>query len=309
MSNNWYSKFIKTAAKKTMYHGTSSKLIPSILKQGLMPDPPAKVYPEGEQYGSFYGSYMADNPVDAYINANAATGKFGGKPAIIEAQVETRSGLLDEDWLPDFLGRYTMTTIKMPTGEWIQESTPQRIRQLAYALTKSYIDDLTRTYVGMMRTRGQDIDRAKLETKITHISPDIFDIIHQSLYVATENNSDAPDNPYIIHEFRDKVDKLVRKLNFLTSDYGNESTTTGTIRMPHEIGFSGSNRIIAIMKINDNFEAEVVYGNPSPELSSVMDRRTERERKFHEQITEVKSPEQKEKQIDDLLGILNPYKS
>lgn len=83
-----------------MYHGTSSKLVPSILKNGLLARPPKKTY-DVDTYGAstatMGGVYVADDPDFAKLIADEAVGTHGGEPALVTIQYVKGSGDLDED--------------------------------------------------------------------------------------------------------------------------------------------------------------------------------------------------------------------
>ena len=83
-----------------MYHGTSSKLVPAILKHGLLATPPKKTY-DAATYGagsaSMGGVYVAANIEFANSIAQEAVGSHGGDPAIITIQYVKGSADIDED--------------------------------------------------------------------------------------------------------------------------------------------------------------------------------------------------------------------
>lgn len=83
-----------------MYHGTSTSLVPSILKHGLLARPPKKTY-DVDTYGastaSMGGVYVADNPEFAKLIADEAIGTHGGEPALVTLQYVKGSADIDED--------------------------------------------------------------------------------------------------------------------------------------------------------------------------------------------------------------------
>lgn len=85
-----------------MYHGTSSNLVPSILKHGLLARPPKKTY-DLDTYGastaSMGGVYVT--PIREYAEtiAQEAVGTHGGEPAMVTIQYVLGSGDTDEDSL------------------------------------------------------------------------------------------------------------------------------------------------------------------------------------------------------------------
>lgn len=83
-----------------MYHGTSSNLVPSILKNGLLANPPKKTYDVdtfGASTASMGGVYVADNKEFANTIAQEAVETHGGEPALVTIQYVKGSADIDED--------------------------------------------------------------------------------------------------------------------------------------------------------------------------------------------------------------------
>ena len=97
-----YIEIVERRQQRTqiMYHGTSSKLVPNILKNGLLANPPKKTY-DVDTYGaataSMGGVYVADNKEFAKLIADESIGTHGGEPALVTIQYVKGSGDLDED--------------------------------------------------------------------------------------------------------------------------------------------------------------------------------------------------------------------
>lgn len=93
------------AKRKLFVHGTSSVKVPSILSQGMVPDPKGKTNLGWETPHS--GSYWASDISYANDYATAAASKFGGWPTYIFAVIETRDQnvVLDEDSIGQYLFR------------------------------------------------------------------------------------------------------------------------------------------------------------------------------------------------------------
>jgi hypothetical protein len=84
----------------TMYHGTSSKLVPSILKHGLLATAPKKTYDDdtyGSSVSSMGGVYIADNTEKANSIADDSIRVHGGEIAMVTIQYAKGSGDVDED--------------------------------------------------------------------------------------------------------------------------------------------------------------------------------------------------------------------
>lgn len=96
----------RRAKPQLMYHGTSSKNLRSILKQGLIPDPKKRVWQDDPNAASTYtqitrrslkGVYLASNYSTASSASLTAAQKSKSERLIVVAQVQPRSGFADED--------------------------------------------------------------------------------------------------------------------------------------------------------------------------------------------------------------------
>jgi len=98
------------AAKKVYFHGTSTKFLRSILKQGVLPTTEEGVWRDtykqedtsviSPSKKSLEGSYWTTSVINASRYANDASRKLGGNTLFIAATLETKTTLPDED---DFL--------------------------------------------------------------------------------------------------------------------------------------------------------------------------------------------------------------
>lgn len=90
-----------TASKETYYHGTSSALARKILKEGFIPNPKQKIWDQDKGHlESYEGTYLTERVEVAARAAAAAVSKLGGDSVVFEVQIETKTGLMDEDELP-----------------------------------------------------------------------------------------------------------------------------------------------------------------------------------------------------------------
>ena len=83
-----------------LYHGTSSKLLPKIRREGLCPDPPRRAAPDTSS-GYVYLTVRAGNAMarggDAVFYARQAVGVFGGEPVVLRVRVPWDALDRDED--------------------------------------------------------------------------------------------------------------------------------------------------------------------------------------------------------------------
>lgn len=94
----------KKQEQKYAYHGTTSLRVPSILKHGLQPDHPDKVY-SGDDDGddpdaslqTMGGVYMTRRESIALNHARNAVDRFGGDPVVVKIIYTVGSERMDED--------------------------------------------------------------------------------------------------------------------------------------------------------------------------------------------------------------------
>lgn len=105
-----------TAVRKRFWHGTSSKYLRQILKQGLIPFPKERQFEDVDRGGhisieTFGGVYLTDNFVTASSYAKGASRGRGGNPLYVGVTLETRSpqALPDEDTVIPMLASATGT--------------------------------------------------------------------------------------------------------------------------------------------------------------------------------------------------------
>ena len=105
-----------TAVRKRFWHGTSSKALRGILKQGLIPTLEEKQY-GGRESGAyisietFGGIYLTDNYMNALSHAGNASRNTNTNPLIVGMTLETRSpkAIADEDNILPVIARSVST--------------------------------------------------------------------------------------------------------------------------------------------------------------------------------------------------------
>lgn len=97
-----YHELVERKRQRTeiMYHGTSSNLVPSILKNGLLASPPKKTYDVdtfGASTASMGGVYVTPDRSYAERISQESIETHGGQPAMVTIQYVRNSADLDED--------------------------------------------------------------------------------------------------------------------------------------------------------------------------------------------------------------------
>jgi len=260
-------KFL-TEAKELYFHGTSSNLAKNILSQGFTPDPKQKVWSQDKGHlASFVGSYFTQNVVTAISSASGAVKKFGGDCAIFFVQLETRTGLYDEDDITDV--SYQVSQAYKDTvsrNNFVPSIARGLLKSDKYksvvdlAITKwvSYYNKYDRgeyqqKLAGPALSRLEPLLRKWIETYILELSKvkDDFDSERFSAYPnANPAMRKAVNN--VMNAMRGEVSRREKKPDSLHLGGLN-------IRIDSPIGFRGSNRILGLVTYPSDFRKD--YNN------------------------------------------------
>lgn len=246
-----------------MYHGTSTKLVPSILKNGLLANPPKKTY-SADTYGSstasMGGVYVASDRGWAETISSEAVGTHGGEPALVTIQYVKGSADLDEDEI--------VSTIS--------DAVQKVLIDLSHQVPDDYEADMS--YPGRGWAADQMIANPQdaadmIATKTVELLSNFSaprnaakDIIKQMalrLLMQTKDINDPGErvramsfNAY--DTFRDEMEELLAKLMIQVSpDTPNNSADTR--RINRDIKFKGKTRIIQI----ESPIGKIVYKDPT----------------------------------------------
>lgn len=253
-----------------MYHGTSTNLVRSILKNGLLATPPKKTY-SADTYGasteSMGGVYVAHNREFAETIADEAVGSHGGEKALVTIQYVKGSADIDEDDLVAAISRasqkvmVTMSEKAPARGKEPRpfsddlEPEPDRYSDLSYPhqgwaadqMIKNIDDAATKiTYETMRILNRQSQTRKAAE-------PIIKQMAIKLLQNAGEND-DARDRwnaiQYDAYEtFRETMEDLLAKLmRQVSPDVKNHRIESGKAarRIDRDVKFKGKTRILQI---------------------------------------------------------------
>lgn len=253
-----------------MYHGTSTNLVRSILKNGLLATPPKKTY-SADTYGasteSMGGVYVAHNREFAETIADEAVGSHGGEKALVTIQYVKGSADIDEDDLVAAISRASqkvMVTMSEKAPARGKEPRPfsddpepeqDRYSDLSYPhqgwaadqMIKNIDDAATKiTYETMRILNRQSQTRKAAE-------PIIKQMAIKLLQNAGEND-DARDRwnaiQYDAYEtFRETMEDLLAKLmRQVSPDVKNHRIESGKAarRIDRDVKFKGKTRILQI---------------------------------------------------------------
>lgn len=226
---------------KLMYHGTSDVFLRSIMKQGLMADPPKRTYSGDEDdpgpagYETLGGVYITDDNGKAQNAARDATDKFGGSPMIITVQYVIGSGNLDEDHVTGILGLLLRQSIE----DFYEEQ--ERGQHEEYGSFTEWESDnretLINDLVGWAFNKLSGFGTPNKQTKqlLTYAFNYILDYVEEdSIYSATE-----------MAELRFH-DDFLKILNGLMRSVNDNPMRMKNIQINRTIGFRGKTKIVKI---------------------------------------------------------------
>ena len=289
---------LRTAAKLTMYHGTSAKYLRDVLKHGLRSNPPQRQFGEDARefsspsYQTFGGAYftpvlaVAEEYADNAVENPADPQKFPDPHMLVIAQIETRSEqvVLDEDKflnlnsapLFDIFYEYYHKIGKEDPLEILQAIDAGQLSLDAYA--QNWIAN---NHVAIHR-------KVQLDPKL--LFPRYRDDVVKALWWALADKAAGNyerwgedeqreilkdlNIPLSTRETRqhfvDVVTELSRKVQRLTDPQEGLQ-----VRSLQDIGYRGANRIVGIVvyqyhKINKTLRGEVVYNQDAQAVMGVM---------------------------------------
>jgi len=247
-------------AKLIYYHGTTDKFAREILKKGFVPDPKKKVWSQEKgALESFHGTYLTRDWMTAYTSATTAKQKFGGNRIIFEVQIETRTGLFDEDEIPE------MGSVMSPGGTTVFSSymaakykeTPSELKVLKAGVVEKWID----RFNSYQQFELGDKQKAILKPLLGKW----FDVVFEEVIKQDTDSLYIKGTP----EIRKSVDAVVKSLKSQLARAKADKFTRMNVRIDFPITFRGANRILSATVIDEteyykDFEAGVLYNNRSP---------------------------------------------
>jgi hypothetical protein len=285
-----------------LYHGTRANRLSSILSQGLLPNPKERVWKEDPDASwlspsrqSLSGIYLTSNLMTAISSARNA-GKKQYNPVIIMVSVQPQSLVMDEDNInPESLPHPTVSlNANEPLVSQIYFSQFENAHPYTISKGKEFFDDAQKEYIKHVIKRieydmkseihpnlKEHLERLlfdgfviALNRKIAHITPDYYKRLWGN-WTDRENYNNAPKRPTVAEaerEFKDYEDKLTRALRVVVLKSLKEDYRF-TARILEPIGYSKSNRIIAVFELvkneNDKYTDDLIQvypkGKPAPE--------------------------------------------
>lgn len=241
-----------------MYHGTSSSLVPSILKFGLVADPPKRTYSrdtdiEQQGYDSYGGVYLSKDIDLAKDAAHTAAKAHGGDPVLITVQYVLTSGTIDEDEITALF----LSALMHEFDTYDMRSVADQINRYRPTIER----DLLNLIVNY-KTRSMMNYHPTGEIKFTPDTVAQFKIIISTaldaLVSAAEDNSNTDSSYYIEYYLLPKLRyNTVYDHAIMQLFKSLRSRNSTTVRVARNIGFKGKTRILSIQNLKTK---KILYG-------------------------------------------------
>jgi len=284
---NCAKAFEKIAKAKPiyLYHGTSADRLPSILSQGLIPNPKERVWQE-DPHASWAKPSRQSLPDSIYLtsnlmtaisaSSNARSDKKKHNTVLIIVSVQPQSLVMDEDDLNVNALVYQGVNLdsseslisQMYFGQIGSGAHPYRISE-----DKKFLNNAQKAYVQHAIERIEyDLKSKKLHPdlkarlehllsegfftalnrKVAHMSPDYYKRLWGN-WADRENYNNPPKQPTIAETekaFKDYEDKLTRTLKTMaTPENLPDDNYRFSARILEPIGYTKSNKIVAIFEL------------------------------------------------------------
>jgi len=239
---------------QVMYHGTSSELVPSILKHGLLARSPKKTY-DVDTYGaataSMGGVYVSPDRGFAETIAEEAVGAHGGEPALVTLQYVLGSGDTDEDELTQAISdavNSVMASLKSrapeqdlepysalsyPQEGWAVDYMIKNKPAVSSAIAKRTVQELGNLYK-VRQTVGQIVQ--KIVTQLLSLAGAVTDTRERWDMIRFR----------VQEAIRENMEPLLNNLMKQVSVDGAAGHDEGARRIDRDIKFKGKTRILKI---------------------------------------------------------------
>jgi hypothetical protein len=214
-----------------MYHGTSDVHLRSILKQGLLAEPPKRTYDGeygGEGYETYDGVYLTADYNTAKGAAGYATDTSGGYPIVITVQYVHGSGNPDEDLITHIINNTVYNDYEVADYDY---NMYDGYNEYTAANMDTVVQSLVDEAADILGTRG------KLGKPVIPALHKIFELI---LNVVDDEYIEVHDIMGVVQSYpvyKECIEVIMQ--NMTMKQHGN----TQVLR---DIGFKGKTRILRI---------------------------------------------------------------
>lgn len=243
-----------------MYHGTSDVFLRTILKNGLLANPPKQTYsgdednPFGTSVRTFGGVYFTSSRKYAETISKDAVDVHGGNPIIITLQIVLGSMDIDEDLINNPLSKaivnyYLYVAEKAPDQSenislFVADYIENNENEFKRIVSSDIIDDLSDYGKIGYTVKSLTYQLCELFLEIMKRTED-----HGLSFLFNEPLEFLRDEP----EFEEIVSKIMNNV------FSKQTTGQTAYRVTKDIGFSGKNKIIKISSLDNN---KIYYLHP-----------------------------------------------
>jgi hypothetical protein len=262
-----------------VYHGTDPKNIPSIMSQGLIPNPKARKWAD-DPHANF-NSASRKSIGGIYLTTNLQTAFSAAPPrtaCIVVAEVQPRSMLADEDDLMS-MGQasdheYTLLelffAIKTNTNHEFVEQMKAKYEQSVFARITWKIPNISPQLKIRVKQILDDAFPYVVDRQTAHVHTDEFrnrKYYHKEAKDVQQPNKQAAEAAYQKH-----LDLATRALKSIGNPYSRKENSLFMFvgRLMEPIRFSGANKIVCVIEtwLNEKNKTRVklLYGSVPDKL-------------------------------------------
>lgn len=239
-----------------LYHGTTDTFLESILKFGLIPNPPQKGYgSDVPEHISFPDAvYITPDLHKARSAAETVTEMYGGQPIIVEVSHTLSSGKLDEDAIFQDLLEYIVSQYESTRGN-LNDSTIYSTIKYVIEHIKDY-GKLTKKSIALLFVIHDQV-KAKIDN---FFNKNLYGYTIQDLsrgrYTGFLLVVELQRDPLI----RKLLNELIDTIKVFNFKYSNSmaSRIPSGVRIKQPITFRGTNRIVSIYYAKDRHKRNIL---------------------------------------------------
>lgn len=276
--------------KRILYHGTSPEVGRRVLSEGLVPDPKKRSWEDdpGTSFNelskkSFPGTYLTGN----IMTALSAASRVSPPPrprAIVVVEVEESQLVHDEDTLKSPL-RYVLIDLAKERGViYVERSALSMYDEMVDGKLDKVLKDKS---VGLLQSidsrakQGYGLERATmieralralltrdtavgLQNTVWYGKDKTWDNLKETVSLEGYNLEGLPEPAEAERLFMIALEEMSNKLKPTTAAGLAADRFSAVSRMRSPIGFSGANKIVAVMLIDtEDYSIKFLYGSPS----------------------------------------------
>lgn len=235
-----------------MYHGTSDVFLKSILKNGLLANPPKQTYsgeednPFGSSVRTFGGVYFTSSRKYAETIARDAIEAHGGNPLIVTLQIVLGSMDIDEDLINNPLSRSIVNYYL-----YIAEKAPNRTESIALFVA-DYIENNETEFKRIVSNEliEELSDYGKIGYTVKSLIYQLCDIFLKMLKrVGDFELSYLFNSPLDFLRDDNEFEEIVSKI--MNNVFSKQTTGQTAYRVTKDIGYRGKNKILKIETLDD----------------------------------------------------------